>query len=423
MADKITNYKCPACTGPLHFAGTSGNLECEYCGSSFTVKEVEDLYANADANAEAAMAAGNDEWEQLAEEWSGGEGMKVYKCPSCTAELVYDETTAATSCPYCGNPTIVPGQFSGMLKPDFIIPFKLEKSAAIQALKNHYGNKTLLPKAFKDQNHIEEIKGLYVPFWLYDGIASGDMTYEGRKIKTEKKGEYEIKTIDHYDVARKGDLKFEKIPADASSKMPDDLMDSIEPYDYSALTDFSKAYLAGYIADKYDVSAEDDAVRAVARAKASTRRALKADVTGFDEVEEKTGNVNVKQGKISYALFPVWLLNTKWNGENYMFAMNGQTGKLVGDLPEDKNKATTIFLGILAACVILGYLLFESFIGGAVVGAILAFVIVGGMKSALKSVHTASAADNYSDVAGVNVTHRQQNFIHQTTEKRKIENN
>ena len=421
MADKITNYKCPGCTGPLHFAGTSGNLECEYCGSSYSVKEIEDLYANADEKAADAMAAGNDEWEQLAQEWSGGEGMKVYKCPSCTAELVFDETTAATSCPYCGNPTIVPGQFSGMLKPEKIIPFKLEKKAAVEALKNHYGNKFLLPAAFKDGNHIEEVKGVYVPFWLYDGIAYGDMRYEAIHEEKRKSGKYEIIKKKYYDVERQGELKFEKIPADASTKMPDDLMDSIEPFNYGELTDFSNAYLAGYIADKYDVSAEDDAQRAVARAKGSTRRALRNDVTGFNSVEETGGDVSVKQGKITYALMPVWLLNTKWDGKDFKFAMNGQTGKMVGDLPLDKSKAAGTFIGILIACLILllGILGVDAMMG-VIISIVIPFIVVGVMKSSLKSVAVAQSADTY--VGNVKITHRAQSFTHETEEKREINN-
>jgi len=424
MADKVTNYKCPACTGPLHFAGASGKLECEYCGSNYTVEEVEAMYAAADAKAEEAMAAGNDEWEQMAQEWSGGEGITVYKCPSCTAELVYDDTTAASSCPYCGNPTVVPGQFSGMLKPDFVIPFKHEKNAAVEALKKHYGGKFLLPKEFKDQNHIEEVKGVYVPFWLYDGEAFGDVTFEATKSTKTKSGDTETTITKHYQVERSGGLSFEKIPADASTKMPDDMMDSIEPYKYEDLKPFSTAYLAGYMADKYDVSAEENAARAVARAKGSTLAALREDVKGYDTVSEKLSNINVKQGKISYALMPVWMLNTKWNGQNYMFAMNGQTGKLVGDLPEDKKKATITFILIYIACIIANMVILDlGFVMSLLFGLIIPFIVLAVLKGALKSVATATTANVYVDKSSVKITHRVDTFTHETKDVRKISSN
>ena len=175
MASQITNYKCPACTAPLHFVGASGKLECDFCGSKYDVAEIEALYADKEAKAvEAAKQADAkaeqnrrkmadmeaDGWDTsgLNSDWGkDADGMKAYSCPSCGAELICDETTAATSCPYCGNPTVVPGQFSGALKPDYVIPFKLSKEDAVAALKNHYKGKPFLPKAFTNGNHIQEI--------------------------------------------------------------------------------------------------------------------------------------------------------------------------------------------------------------------------------------------------------------------------
>ena len=143
MPAQVTNYKCPSCTGPLHFVGASGKLECEYCGSSYDVAEIEALYAEKEKSAaeaqqqaeekaakEAEAVKDEGDWDVsgLSEDWGAdGKGMKTYSCPSCGAELICDESTAATSCPYCDSPTVVPGQFSGALKPDLIIPFKLRK--------------------------------------------------------------------------------------------------------------------------------------------------------------------------------------------------------------------------------------------------------------------------------------------------------
>lgn len=175
MPSQVTNYQCPACTGPLHFVGESGKLECDYCGSAYEVSEIEALYqqkeeqavkAHEDAQDEEAKA--RDGWDTSGLNGDWGEdaaGMKVYNCPSCGAELICDESTAATSCPYCGNPNIVPGQFGGTLRPDFVLPFRLSKEDAVAALKKHYKGKIFLPGSFTAGNHIQEIKGVYVPFW------------------------------------------------------------------------------------------------------------------------------------------------------------------------------------------------------------------------------------------------------------------
>ena len=236
MPTQVTNYQCPACTGPLHFVGASGKLECEYCGASYEVAEIEALYAEKEEKAAAAQQAAEEAnagqnppsedgnaWDtsSLSEDWGAeGDGMRAYSCPSCGAELICDENTAATSCPYCGNPTVVPGQFSGQLRPDFIIPFRLSKEDAVTALKKHYKGKIFLPKSFTQKNHVQEIQGIYVPFWMFDGEAEGDAHYEATCSHTYRSGDYEVTKTEHYDVYRAGMVNFEKIPVDASSKMP-----------------------------------------------------------------------------------------------------------------------------------------------------------------------------------------------------------
>lgn len=199
----------------------------------------------------------------LSRDWGAeADGLRVYSCPSCGAELICDQSTAATACPYCGNPAIVPGQFSGALRPDYILPFRLSKDDAVQALRAHYKGKPFLPRSFTSANHIEQIQGVYVPFWLFDGGAEGAASYRASNTNVYETGDYEITETRHYHVVRAGSLAFEKIPVDASSKMPDDHMDSIEPFDYAQLRPFSTAYLPGYLADKYDVTIDDSRDRA-----------------------------------------------------------------------------------------------------------------------------------------------------------------
>ena len=367
MASQVTNYKCPACTGPLHFSGKSGKLECDYCGSSYDVKDIEAMYADQEAAAAAEQAradrkdTADQNWnaESAGGDWGAeGKRMKAYSCPSCGAQLICDQTTAATSCPYCGNPTVVPGQFGGTKKPDFVLPFKLDKKSAVAALKQHYKGKVLLPKTFKDENHLEEVKGVYVPFWLFDGETEGDMAFHATRTHTHREGDYRVTNTEHYSVHRHGNMAFERIPVDGSSKMPDDYMDSIEPYDYGDLKEFSTAYLPGFLADKYDVTASDAVGRADRRCKETTKAWLRDSVQGYTMVNLRSEHIDIKQGQVRYALMPVWLLSTKWKDKTYLFAMNGQTGKMVGDLPIDKGKSTAIFWSVfVGASAVLSLLL------------------------------------------------------------------
>ncbi len=361
MATQITNYQCPSCTGPLHFHGESGKLECEYCGTNYEVEVIEQIYRDKD---EAAAAVGTEpQWDMtmVGGDWSEEEAAKLraYSCPSCGAELIMDDTTAATSCPYCNNPTIVPGQFKDDLKPDYVIPFKLDKNAAIKALKDYYKGKKLLPKSFTSGNHIEEIKGVYVPFWLFDGKADASMRFMGTRSYMRRSGDYEITTTEFYRVVREGNISFEKIPVDGSSKMPDTHMDAIEPYNYGELKAFSTAYLPGYMADKYDMDIEVCIERANLRIENSTESALSATTTGYLSLTREYSNIDLTQGEVKYALMPVWMLATKWKDQEFLFAMNGQTGKLIGDLPVDKGLYWSWFAKIsLPLIAILGYVMF-----------------------------------------------------------------
>ena len=371
MPTQVTNYQCPACTGPLHYSAKSGELACDYCGSSFDVAEIEALYARkeaeaaaakqaADAKAEAAQAAkaeaaeaaaasGGWDTSDLSRDWGAeADGLRVYSCPSCGAELICDQSTAATACPYCGNPAIVPGQFSGALRPDYILPFRLSKDDAVQALRAHYKGKPFLPRSFTSANHIEQIQGVYVPFWLFDGGAEGAASYRASNTNVFETGDYEITETRHYHVVRAGSLAFEKIPVDASSKMPDDHMDSIEPFDYAQLRPFSTAYLPGYLADKYDVTIDDSRDRADTRCRETLAQALRDTVTGYGACVTEREDIALRRGKVHYALLPVWMLSTKWRGQDFLFAMNGQTGKLVGDLPTDRGRFWGMFAAIAA---------------------------------------------------------------------------
>ena len=117
MSDRMKNYKCLACDGPLKYDGATKKLTCEYCDSSYDIAVIEDFYGMEEELEQEVQDEPKE--PESAQEWQGEEakGLIVYSCPSCGAELICDEHTAATSCVYCGNPTIVPSKFSGVLKP------------------------------------------------------------------------------------------------------------------------------------------------------------------------------------------------------------------------------------------------------------------------------------------------------------------
>lgn len=344
-------YKCPCCTGALTFDSQTQQLKCEYCDNVFSIEQLAeyDDMLKEDGKEEEPI-----QWKEY--EGEETDGFTEFICPSCGAAIMGDSTTAATFCAYCGNPVALSDRMAGMLRPDYIIPFKHDKKAAEAALQKFYKGKILLPKLFRTENNIKKITGMYVPFWLFSGDAQGKATYDATKVNSWRSGNYRYTKTSHYMVRREGSLTFQRVPVDGSQKMDDAMMDSLEPYDYSQLTDFQSAYLAGYLADRYDMDSKACHPRAEERVRFTTFAELQKSVAGYANVTRRNGSVSVSNSEIKYAMLPVWILNTQYKGETYTFAMNGQTGKMVGKLPIDRKKYWLLWAGIFAASMLLGQL-------------------------------------------------------------------
>ena len=351
----LLEQKCPCCGGAIEFNANTQSMKCPYCDAEFDVAAMEQAAGNS-----ANIGQDNFAWQTEASQWQSDEinGMGVYTCKSCGGEIVADATTGATSCPYCGNQVVMKGQFSGALRPDLVIPFKLDKKAAKEALKKHFRGKKFVPKAFLAENKLDEVKGVYVPHWLFSCDAVVNATYQAEKYKhwSDSKNEYTETTA--YNVYRSGSIGFDNVPVDGSTKMPDDLMESIEPFNLNEAVPFNTAYLAGYLADKYDVDVNQSMGRANERIQASALDAFEDTVEGYNAVTPMQAAMQVANGSYKYALYPVWILNVKWKGQNHTFAMNGQTGKFVGNIPTEEKKAKLI-----------------GGLGGAAVGALIYIII------------------------------------------------
>lgn len=354
--NEVKTYKCPCCDAPLVFDPKSGEMKCEHCDTKFSAKDAKE-YIDA---VEAERSSDSYAWDSYTREsgsgdWSEDEkaSMRTYVCPSCGGEIVGDQNTVATLCPYCGNPTIIADNAREVYKPDVIIPFKFSIQQAKDALKKHYRKKPLLPSCFKEQNKIEEIKGIYVPFWFFDCNTDSSVTYNATRVRTWRDSDYIYTETSHYLVRRDGTLDFQNVPADGSSKIDDTVMQSIEPFNENEMVEFSSNYLSGFLADKYDVDAEDLKPTVNERVKQTVTDMFKSTVIGYNTVSVRSANMQLTDGRIKYGLMPIYFLNTKYKDKTYTFAMNGQTGKLVGDLPIAWGKFFGYFAGVFASCMAL----------------------------------------------------------------------
>ncbi len=425
MADTLS-FKCPCCGAALGFSGGTGELTCEYCGASFSIEQ-----AKAAQEAEKENAASSDmTWTSAAPAMITDESGKVsgYRCNSCGAEMVADEKTAATECPYCGNNAIVAQSFEGMYRPDLVVPFTVDRKRAQEALREFYRGKKLLPRTFTQTSRVENMTGLYVPFWLMSCHAGGSVTFDGVKEKKWEDDRFRYVKKDAYRVVRSGEMDFEHIPVDASTKMDDDTMDSLEPYDVSKGVAYDAAYFSGYLADRFDVDAALAQPRASERVRSSFRDKMKEDARrDYQELTDRGEAIRISDTKTEYAMLPVWMLSTKFEGKIYSFAMNGQTGQVAGSLPVDKGEYNKqLGLGALIAAVVLAALVF--LLGGrtfhpvgtaiaVVVGFLIGLIRANAMKSAMNTVAKKTQAKQYLSDQSIRMGARRDMFLYSKTEK------
>lgn len=330
-------FKCPNCGGALNFDTESQKLKCPHCDGTFDVDSFKE---------ESGYTIENENFD-------GKEDLVTYTCNSCGGVIITDKNTVATKCPYCLNPVYLSGKVEGGYKPSRVIPFKYDKNQAKEAFYNFLKKKVLIPNNFNDEAIISEIKGIYVPYWLFNGTANAKIWYDATKTRMWSDGDYNYTETSIYKLFRSGRVSFKDVPVDASSNVPDELTESIEPFDTVEAKEFNPNYLAGYMADKYDVSVEESQKIASSRISNSTISMFNSTTIGYSTCIPTNNNVFLSDTKQEYVMYPLWLLNIKYNDEIYTFAMNGQTGKMVGKLPTDKGKFYKYMFAILAISFII----------------------------------------------------------------------
>lgn len=339
----VITYKCPNCGAAMAFDGKTGKLSCGSCGTLLTVEEYEKSHGM-------DGSGGQDQ-----EDWADGDtiSMHMYHCPSCGAELMADENTAALICTFCGNPGLISDRMSGVAKPKLVLPFRITKEQAVERFLKWTRHGLLTPGDFTSEQTIEKITGMYVPYWLYNYHVTVNLQAKATKTRVMRHGDTEYIYTDHYAVHRSMDTDFERVPADASRRMEDAVMESIEPYHYQDLKDFDMGYLSGYLAEKYNMPSSELEGRVQERIGAAAAGMARNTINQYETVNVVDQQVSFRRKNVEYAMLPVWVLNYRYRGKNYSFTLNGQTGKINGHLPISSGKAVMWFGLITAASFVV----------------------------------------------------------------------
>ncbi len=334
-------YKCPNCGGGLLFDADKQDFKCEYCDSVFKEEDFFDKDEN--LNVETVESETSDE---------NFENAVLYVCPSCGAEIVTDETTAATTCYYCSNPVVLSGKLSGELKPDMIVPFKIDKKGAIDKFKEMCGKKKFLPKNFISESRLEEIKGVYFPYWYIDCETNGSMNAKSRHIRSWIVGDIKYTETTVKGHFRQGEMQIRNMPEAALKSKDKDIMRYVCPFDSRDLVPFSMSYLSGYFAERRNIDYKEIENDVDSKIKIFSTDKLKSSINEVN-VSVTDSLINIGEKRWRYNLLPVWVLSYKHKDKNYIYALNGQTGKVYGELPVCNKKLGVLFAAVTAGVSIL----------------------------------------------------------------------
>lgn len=353
MEIRSVTYQCPNCAAALEFDNTLGKHKCKFCDSVFDEQEIQRHFAE---NEQMKLEQADPELTDLQreqEEFTGASAL--YTCPNCGAGVICGELEASVRCHFCHTPVILSGRLSGSFKPDVIIPFSVSRQDAEKAFQEYTKGKFLLPKGFKSKAQIKEISSLYVPYWMKSGIARVSVQADCKKIKTWRVGDMRYTNTKYYQSSRDGEFTFIRVPCDGSKRIDDTLMESIEPFNYSGIKKFSMSYLSGCAAEKYDVSSAAAEQRIDQRIREAAVELLKQDMKaqGYDSISTTSADLRFPRKTVIYAMLPVWFLNYQYNGKDYPFVMNGQTGNRFGILPVSKLRSFLFGAGVFLAALLL----------------------------------------------------------------------
>ncbi len=341
-----------------HFDPKKQMLVCDYCDSTFPfdINRVE---------AESLTRDFRFEDFRKGYEQPDAEKLPIYSCKSCGAELIAPAEQISMTCPYCRNHIVLSDKVSGSLRPNGILPFRVSAGDLPERLRLFYGDKKLLPKRFFSDAAMSGVTGVYVPFWLFSGSVDGEASFVTSRTIRYSEGDYAVTSTDYYEVTTGVNAVFHDVPVDASKRIADDLMDSLEPFDMSKAKPFDTAYLAGYTADRFDVPSEDMESRARLRIE-NTANAMLASMAGHYDKAKRSGGSLRTTLNAKYYLMPVYIFKLKYLNKAYSFAVNGQTGKIVGELPSERVLMWAYFLKrfVPITGAILGAFILKYFLGG-----------------------------------------------------------
>ena len=326
-----TSLKCPSCGGEVSYDPEEERLCCDSCSSSFSLDEFVDYEKDWQPSVE-------QDWEELKGPEINKDEVHIYTCPTCGAGVMTDALSATAECPYCDSDLVLNDKLKGVNMPKGIIPFKQTREFARMTMRRLAAEKAGIPEKKIKEEWIQDIQGVYMPYWIFDcgittvGVYSGKtnwITYGDVGAKVSNETEYNVTCI--------ASSRIDGIPARASDRFKESSVRKLYPFDMSEMVDFNPALISGYKVMLQDLTPEmeKDIVQAeVDRHLLGNKiRDMVSQNSNYSTVTPLFAFSKVKKASYSYCLLPMWTCDFNYKGRKYIFGMNGQTGEAMIEQP------------------------------------------------------------------------------------------
>lgn len=317
-------FKCKNCGGNVVYEPGRGRMYCPHCESEDSENAVQ--------------------------------GGSLTQCVNCGAPMELQEYTSAARCAHCGCYIVFNERVEGVYEPHMLLPFRVSRKMAAQALDSEFSKRLFTPSDFLSAKSLEKMEGVYVPFWLYDYKAYYDFAGEGIRVRSWTSGNTEYTETSYYEVIRKMDLDFDRVPVDASYAMEDGVMDLMEPYDYGQLQGFDAKYMSGFYGEIYNQEAPELEGRAREKSRSASEELLQGSLQAYNTVRPFRKDLRLNGTGVHYALMPVWQYLYRYKGKTYQYHVNGQTGKVIGTTPVSMAKVLSYSASVFAVVTAICYM-------------------------------------------------------------------
>jgi len=354
---KAINFTCKNCGGSLRYVPITNSLVCPFCSSSEPIEKSNEAIKEYDFNS--ALKFLDKHHTQKIE--------KEIKCSRCSATFTLTPYSISSTCPYCGTPAIT--EFTHMITPKSLLPFSITHKEAQKRFREWIGSLWFAPTELKNlvDGH-SKLDGYYLPYWTYDSHTTtqysgqrGDIYYvvvEKRVIINGREQIIQEREPRINWTPARGVVynSFDDITVGASKSISHTILDNLTPWDTTKLIPFNEKYLSGFESEEYSIGLDSGFEFAKMKMDIIIRQSIKRDIGGDQQIIDRK---QTTYHDVTYknTLFPIWTAKFKYKGKIYSYAINGQSGKIVGDRPYSWAKIISLIIFIIiVGGGIFGYL-------------------------------------------------------------------